>query len=410
MMNNRMTKSLKVAGFLASTSIIKGNKGVILLTVLILSIVTVNLLFVSGLLNGLVTSANDKIKDTYAGDIVVESSIQNPLISDMDMLMNEVEHISGVVAVTARNEIGVAVSFSNESINEHTNCIVYGILPDREVEIFNISESMIEGTYLDPDDDEILLGMQIAGADDPSIALYARSLKKVHAGDNIQVTYANGIQKTYKVKGIFYTEFIQTDVQAYVTEDEFEKVEPSVAGKASSIRIKINDGADAGTIIDRIGKLREGLRILTWDDYAGIVRSMTDSFNVIHTILNVVNLLVAGITVFIVTYIDVTNRRRQIGIQRAIGITPGSIIVAYLLRAVFYAIVAAAVAILVFLYVVMPVEARYPFHFPFGDVNLVTGFFSVLQAFIILLCATVVAAFIPVWMTLRIKILDAIWS
>ena len=408
MMNNRVTKSLKVAGFLAFTSIRRGNKGVILLTVLILAIVAINLLFVSGLLNGLVTSANNKIRDTYAGDIVIESATGDPLISDVDTLIDEIEHIDGVDAVTARNDLGALVSYNNE----RTNCIVYGILPGREKDIFKTSESMIEGTYLDDSDDygEILLGMQIAGADDPSIALYARSLKEVHAGNSIQVVFANGVQKEYNVKGIFYTEFIQTDIQVYVSEAEFETVKPLVAGKASSVRIKISDGADVGAIIDQVGELREGLRILTWEDYAGIVRSMTDSFNVIHTILNVVNLLVAGITVFIVTYIDVTNRRRQIGIQRAIGITPGSIIVAYLMRAIFYAIVAAAVAILAFLYVVMPVEAKYPFHFPFGDVNLVTGFSSMANAVLILLCATVVAAFIPVWMTLRIKILDAIWS
>ena len=137
---------------------------------------------------------------------------------------------------------------------------------------------------------------------------------------------------------------------------------------------------------------------------------MTGSFNVINTILNVVNLLVAGITVFIVTYIDVTNRRRQIGIQRAIGITPGSITLAYLLRAVFYAIVASILASLAFLYVVMPLESRYPFHFPFGDVHLVIGFASLTRAVLILLCAAVVAAFVPVWMTLKIKILDTIWA
>jgi putative ABC transport system permease protein len=157
-------------------------------------------------------------------------------------------------------------------------------------------------------------------------------------------------------------------------------------------------------------QIRDGLRILTWEDYAGIVRSMTDSFNVINTILNVVNLLVAGITVFIVTYIDVTNRRRQIGIQRAIGITQSSITLAYLLRAVFYAIVASILASLIFLYVVIPLEARYPFHFPFGDVYLLTGFFYLSRATCILLCAAVVAASVPVWIASRVKIMDAIWG
>lgn len=137
---------------------------------------------------------------------------------------------------------------------------------------------------------------------------------------------------------------------------------------------------------------------------------MTDSFHAIDTILNVINLLVAGITVFVVTYIDVTNRRRQIGIQRAIGITPGCIAIAYLLRAAFYAAIASILASLAFLYIIVPVEAKYPFHFPFGDVNLITGASALATAFVVLLCAAIIAAFLPVWLALRMKILDAIWG
>jgi putative ABC transport system permease protein len=406
-MSSQVTKSLKVASFLAFTSIKRGNFGVILLTVLILAIVALNLLFVSSLLNGLVSSANDKIKNTYAGDIIIESATDNPLISDVDLLINKIEGINGVVAVVPRNSLGAEISFENE----RTNCVTYGIWPEREKAVFTISESMIEGTYLDSNDyDEILLGIQLAGADKPSIELYSRSLQKVHAGDRIRVAYANGAQKTYKVKGIFYTEFIQTDIQAFVSEAEFETVSPLFANKASSIRVKIGDETDAATIVEQIRQIGDDLRILTWEDYAGIVRSMTDSFNVINAILNVVNLLVAGITVFIVTYIDVTSRRRQIGIQRAIGISQSSITLTYLLRAVFYAIVASISASLAFLYIVIPVEARYPFHFPFGNVYLATGFSYLTRAAFILLCAAVVAAFLPVWMALRIKILDAIWG
>lgn len=402
-----MTKSLKVAGFLAFTSVKRGNFGVILLTVLILAIVALNILFVSGLLNGLVSSANDKIRNTYAGDIIIESATENPLISDIDLLVNEIEDIDGVAGVAPRNSLGAEISFENQRIN----CIVYGILPEREKAVFTISESMIEGTYLDSNDyDQVLLGVQLAGADKPGIELYSRSLQKVHTGDTIQVAYANGIYKTYIVKGIFYTEFIQTDIQAFVSEAEFERVMPPVVNKASSIGVNTDNGADITTIAAQTGQIRDNIKILTWEEYAGIVRSMTDSFNVINAIMYVVNLLVAGITVFIVTYIDVTNRRRQIGIQRAIGITQGSITVAYLLRAVFYAIIALILASLAFFYIVVPIESRFPFHFPFGNVYLVTGFPYLTRAAFILLGASVVAAFIPVWMALRLKILDAIWT
>jgi len=406
-MSSQLTKSLKVASFLAFTSIKRGNFGVILLTVLILAIVTLNLLFVASLLNGLVASADEKIKNTYAGDIIIESATDNPLISGVGLLIRKIEGINGVVAVAPRNSLGAEISFENE----RTNCVIYGVLPEREKAVFTVSESMIEGTYLDSNDhDEILLGIQLAGVDKPSIELYSRSLQKVHAGDKIEVAYANGTQKTYKVKGIFYTEFIQTDIQAFVSEAEFESVSPLVANKASSIRVKAGNEIDIPTITQQMRQIGDDLRILSWEDYAGIVRSMTDSFNVINAILNVVNLLVAGITIFIVTYIDVTSRRKQIGIQRAIGITWSSITLTYLLRAVFYAIVASILASLAFLYIVVPVEASYPFHFPFGNVYLITGLPYMTRAASILLCAAVVAAFLPVWMALRVKILDAIWG
>lgn len=402
-----MLKSLKVAGFLAFTSIKKGNLGIILLTILILTIVSLNLLFVPSLLDGLVDSANDKLKNVFAGDIIIESAVANPFIPDVDRLDESIKSISGVSAVSPRNSLGAEIDFENE----RANVVVLGVVPGLEKAVFTVHKHMFEGSYLEADDrDQILLGLQLAGADRTNLELYARSLKRVHTGDKVQVVYANGLQKTYTVKGIFYTEFIQTDLQAFVSEKEMEAVSPPVAGKASSIRVKVANEASINAIAAGIRGLQDGLRVLTWEDYAGIVRSMTDSFKVINTILNSVNLLIAAITVFIITYIDVTNRRRQIGIQRAIGITRSSIAVSYLLRGLFLAVLAAIIASLAFTYIVMPLEASHPFHFPLGDIYLVSGWASLSRAALTLVGAALVAAFLPVWLALRIRILDAIWG
>jgi hypothetical protein len=76
-----MNKSLRVAGLLSFTSIRRGNVGVILLTILILTLVSLNLLFIPGLLQGLVSGANTQLRNTYSSDIVVQSSTENPLLS-----------------------------------------------------------------------------------------------------------------------------------------------------------------------------------------------------------------------------------------------------------------------------------------------------------------------------------------
>jgi putative ABC transport system permease protein len=402
-----MIKSLRVATFLALKSIVKGNVGIIVLTIFMLILVTMNLLFVPGLIDGANASMNSILVRTYSGDIIIGPEGDKTVINHAEDFITRIESIDGVVAASARNDINAYIEFEDKRVSR----VVTAIDPAREKEVFEVSKSLIEGKYLDTRDrEQILLGVQVAGSDREDVELYSSSLRHVHAGDKVVVTYSNGLEKQYTVKGIFDTGFIQTDLQAFVTELEFNSVMPHMYDKASSIRVKLEEGADPQRVIERIASMGNNLEFQTWEETAGLVESMTESFILINQILNVVNYLVAGITVFIVTYVDVVNRRRQIGIQRAIGIKSHSIAVSYLIRALFYAIVGLIVGILVFKYVIIPVEARHPFEFPFGPAYLTTKpSYTVRMAFILLMVA-LVAAFIPVRRTTRIKILDAIWG
>ncbi|OGO61965.1 MAG: hypothetical protein A2Z36_01590 [Chloroflexi bacterium RBG_19FT_COMBO_48_23] len=402
-----MIRSFRVATFLALKSIVRGNVGIIVLTIFMLILVTMNLLFVPGLISGATVSMNTILVKTYSGDIIIEPEGDNTVINHVDELIATIESVDGVVAASARNNINAYVTFEDERVS----CVVIGINPAQERAVFEVAESLIEGRYLDARDrGQILLGIQLAGADREDIELYSSSLRHVHAGDKVVVTYSSGIEKQYTVKGIFDTGFIQTDIQAFVTDLEFNSVMPNMNNKASSIRVKLEEGVDPELIIDRIASLRDGLAFQTWDETAGLLESMTESFVLINQILNVVNYLIAGITVFIVTYVDVVNRRRQIGIQRAIGIKSHSITISYLIRALFYAIVGLIIGILAFKYLIIPLEARHPFEFPFGPAYLTTKPAYTARMAFVLLTVSLVAAFIPVWRMMRIKILDAIWG
>ncbi len=400
-------RSFIVAFFLAVKSVARGNISVTLLTIAMLILASLILLFVPSLLDGIVHSANDKLISTYSGNIIIEARGSNPVIERVDELVTRIEAIDGVTGATYRNSMGAELVFEEV----HTNCVIRGVPPEREKEVFKIVEAVFEGGYLEVMDlDQILLGVQLAGSDRQQIELYSSSLKRVHAGDKISVTYANGVKKQYRVKGVFYTEFIQTDLQAFVTDQEFRAVNPLAENRATSIHIKIKNDSEAAGIIGEIAKLRDGLRFKTWEDTAGIVRSMTNSFRTINGILTVINLLVAGITVFIVTYIDLAHKRRQIGIERAIGIMAGAITMSYVFRAAFYAILAVTISLLMYIYGVVPLEARYPFHFPFGDVLLFTNRVQFIRSSSIILGVAVAAALLPVWRTIRIGIIDAIWG
>lgn len=407
-----MITSLRVTGFLAIKSIIKSNIGVTLLTIFILVLITLNLLFVPGLLNGLVVSANDQLINSYSSHLIIGVKGHDVRINHIGNFITRIESISGVAAATARNNIGATIKYKDRQEDERRiNCTIYGIMPEREKKVFEVSDCLVEGSYLEPRDRSyILLGVQLAGRDDESVELYARSLRHAHAGDKVVVAYGNGLIREYKVKGIFRTNFIQTDLQAYISELEFESVVPEIHDTATNTHIRLRNDANPREIMERIKEFGENLDFQTWEQNAGIVNSMTTSFYLINDIMNVVNSLVAGITIFIVTYVDVINRRRQIGILRAIGIKSRPIIYSYLLRALFYVVIGLIMAWLLFIYVIIPLEAENPFYFPFGPVFFDADLPLLGSTAIMLSITSLVAAFIPVWLVMRIKILDAIWG
>jgi len=402
-----MMNSLKVATFLAYKSVARGNVRVLLLTIAMLILVYLNLLFTPALLDGAVETVNDKTINTMSGDVVVQPAGEALAIGNASELVSQIESLNGVSAACARNSLGADISYEGE----RATTVVYAIDPDQDSKVFQISQNIIEGSYLAPEDtDQILLGVQIAGNDRKNLALYSSSLKSVHVGDRVSVSYVGGVQKQYTVKGIFYTELTQGDLRAYISEKEFVTMNPLMTNKASFIHVKTKDNVKLESVIEEINGVRPGLKFQTWEDYEGFLRSMTDSFKQIIVILRATAFIVAAITIFIVTYVDLVNKRRQIGIQRAIGITGASIILSYIFRAIVYAIVGILAAALIFKYAVVPVEAHYPFHFPFGDVFLPVNISYLISSALILCGVTAVSAFIPAMRMIMTKIVDAIWA
>jgi putative ABC transport system permease protein len=173
----------------------------------------------------------------------------------------------------------------------------------------------------------------------------------------VTINYVTGLQKEYTVKGIFYTELIQSDIRAYITQKEANSIYPVINNNAMSIHVKLKPNAKPDLVMKEIEGLRPGeFRFQTWKDSLGLLKSLTKSFDQITAILRTTALIVAAITIFIVTYVDLANKRRQIGIERAIGITSASIVISYVIRALLYAIFGILLAALIYVYVVVRIN------------------------------------------------------
>ncbi len=178
----------------------------------------------------------------------------------------------------------------------------------------------------------------------------------------------------------------------------------------SRIIVKADEGVASTSLESSLRPLRSDVEFQTPEQLASAIQDQIDTFDLINQIMQVISLLVAAITVFIITYVDLTNRRRQIGIERAIGIRSGAIVGSYVLKSIFTAAIGTVLGSVVFRFALVPLVQRFPFSFPNGPVVLVDDPARTVRTVAILMIVASVAALVPAIQTVRMKILDAIWG
>ncbi len=400
-------RSHKVAWFLSLRALARGNFGVTLLTIFMLAIIYVNMLFVPSIIQGFIEQTNLQLTNTLTSDLVISSSTAGSDISNRDDLLEKIRADQDVDSATGTYRAGVQISKGDIS-NVWT---VDAIDPDSYAKVFTSPSHMYDGEYLNESEaDSILLGIQIAGVDDKLLPNYATSLKTVHADDTVTVSLITGQKHDFVVRGIFKNIFIFSDQKAYITLAAAEKLIPVSSGHATSIYIKAKTGVDSDKLGKRITNLQDGLKYQTSEVMAAGINEQVSAFNIVLEIMKGFSLVVAAITVFIVTYVELMNKRKQIGIERAIGIRPAAIVLVYIIKSLVFSVIGIAVGALIFSMVAIPWVSAHPFNFPYGPVELFVKNGEMQYDAVVLVLVSLVSALVPAIRSVRIKILDAIWG
>lgn len=174
--------------------------------------------------------------------------------------------------------------------------------------------------------------------------------------------------------------------------------------------VKADPGVTPAQVQAAIEPIRSDVESRSSEDLTASIQDQIDTFSLINNIMRVISLIVAAITVFILTYVELTNRRRQIGIERAIGIRGTAIVLSYVLKSAISALIGIALGIAVYRLAILPFVERHPFQFPNGDVVLVAEAATTAQNVVMLVIVAVIAALVPTLNAVRMKILDAIWG
>lgn len=410
-------KKLGISLSLAFKSIVRGNIWAALMIVLLMGLSFANLILTPSIMSGVTRSLDSQQVNTIFGNIVITPKQGRAYIDNTGQTVAVLGQYPGVTGIAPHLADSAAFSFQpGESQNppgqiSSGNWTVIGIDPAAESSVTTISKSLIAGSYLTASDTHaILLGVEIAGGAKAQNAAFL-TLGGVSVGDTVSLTFSNGVRQDFSVRGIFQAHDGQADSQAFITRSAMSSILGGFfADPATNILVKVGDESQEASIIAAFNVMGFDGVARSWRDYGGGVGGVVSSFNIVTSLIGGIGLVVAGIVMFVVIYINAVNKKRQIGILRAVGINNGTIVVSFLAQALLYAALGIILGGLLFGLGIQPYFIVHPISLPIGSVSLAVNANTVVKAVVGILLAAMLAGIIPVLSITKQNIIRSIWG
>jgi len=401
-----MINDIRVGALIAYCSVKRGNKKTLMFIVFVLSLIFLNLVFLPSMIGGLLGMFTGFMQDYPYGDIVIEPTGDNTYINNADNVLKKVRAVEGVRAATKRLDVGASINHKQKVVG----VTITGMLPTEEYDISRYPYIISEGDFLsDLSRDEIIIGAMIAGTGFGS-EIYD-NLGEVRPGSFVDVTYSNGVKRTYKVKGIMEGTFEVVDLNALVHYKEIEDVYGLEGKEATRVIVRVTDQGTEAQIQDKIREAGVNEQIFTWADKSeSLIRQAMQSMGAIDVMSKIVSLIVGAALVLIIIYINVLNRKKEIGILKAVGITPRSIVLSYAFLSTFYVSLGIFAGLILYFILMFYFQANPVIFYETIEISPVIDPVLLVQSIVTMLTLSVIAGILPAWSVSRESILKAIWG
>jgi ABC-type lipoprotein release transport system permease subunit len=408
---------IKIAWFLATRQIMRSTIWTTLLIIGVMTLTFLNLVVVSGILVGLIEGSVQANKNYYTSDVIISKLEQKEFIENSNAVISQIEQTPGVRAYSARYLDGVTIEANYKTRTNDTDkpdtagAQAVGINPEQENELTGISQFIVEGEYLEKDDyDKVLVGAYLLKkylpVDSPGFA----ALENIGPGTKIKISFGSTTRE-FTVKGILKAKVDELTTRVYFVDSQLRGLIGREDFNVDEISIAVNPGVDSNEITRR-------LKAAGVDDFAKVqtfseaepkfLKDMKTTFALLGNAISSIGLAVASITVFIVIFINAITRRKFIGIAKGIGISGRAIEFSYVMQSFFYAFCGSIIGVLLVYGLLVPYFAKNPIDFPFSDGILVASFLGTSIRIGLLVCATIIAGYVPARLIVRKNTLDSI--
>lgn len=410
--------SLTTSWFLANRQLRRTSKWSHMLIISVMMLTFLNLVFVSGILVGLIEGSTKLVREYYSGDVLVKNLVTEDYIIDSDQLVRTALSLEGVEAVTSRYiGDGIIQAGYRERTNPYepidsTGIRFAGIDPVIEDEVMGISRFMMDGDFLEDGDDRfVVLGSNLI-RENLSIPEAERfTVSGVEVGDKIRIV-SGDVSKEYTVKGIIGGKIEALSLKVFMTKDEAEDILNRRQKEVNEIAMKIDySKTSPDEIVATLKNLgfEDKAEILSWEDSLGtFFEDITRTFSLLGNMIGSIAIIVAAITTFIVIFINAITRRRYIGIMKGIGIDNLTIELAYVWQSMIYAIIGSSAGVAITFGLLKPYFDKNPIDFPFSDGILAVSIEGTVVRLLLLFITTIIAGYVPARMITKENTLNAI--
>lgn len=390
---------LKTAVFLAFKDAFK-NKGTVILVLVSLAFSFVNLLFAPSIIKGFGKTFQDEITNIN-GQIIIIPKEGKTHLDNPDEMERKINQVKGIKGEMYHLNTGVTIIYKGKNIGAFLN----GISVSDESKVSIVPESIFSGKFISANDSkEIILGKDMADR----LKKSSEDGIRIKVGEEVKLIFNNGLTKTYRIKGIVDNKNFAANNYVFINRTEIEN-NLQIKNKASEIYIKLKNPDSINSIKNKLKKLNLNGDVTTWEERAGSIKEIMKGIDKIRQVLSGVGIIISGVIIAVIIYVNSESKKRQIGILKAIGATNLTVLTMFLFQSLIFASLGVMFGSGIFA-IISYYLTENPIKLPFGYLSPVAEP-SLVKTYVTAFFATaMLSALYPAWRASRGVIIKAIWG
>jgi len=299
-------------------------------------------IFMNSLLVGFDKSSNASIfKSTSHIRVYKDDEISKPLIEDNNtkpIIINpKIVPVNNTIinpnlvieTILKQKEVTVVTPQVNSNVfynngKSQISGLATGVKPEEANLMYNIKSFMVEGNFelLKSNPNGIVIGSGIAQKMNLTI------------NDNLNLTSSKGINRTFKIVGIFKTNNSNTDkTKSYINITASQQLLKEGTSYITDINVNINDSENAEVIAQKLSQLT-GYKAEGWKQANESLMAANKMRKIIITFVSLTILLVAGFGIYNILNMTVSQKINDIAILKAMGFKGKDVIRIFVTQAV----------------------------------------------------------------------------